>query len=345
MSTSAATGGAARTDSLIIRAAPGLFVMLWSTGFVVSKLGALHASPLTFLEWRYAISLALLLPIIGLGRAAWPRSPALAGHIAIAGVLVHAGYLAGVWSAIYLGMSPALAALIVGLQPLLTALAGPWVGERVGLRQWLGFVLGLAGVTLVLAERITLSGLSGVSIALSIMALVSITIGTLYQKRFCPVFDLRTGAFVQYAAAFVVTLPFALLVEGAPIGLGRAAPVRARLVGGGVLVWRHISPVSADSPRASNARGRTVLSNAAGNGGHGAAVLRRILIGARDFGHGGGGVWRGLGRAQAGTVTRSGRRGPSLSVFEENNCAYLRLRLSWFAARLVGAIRNTASIG
>jgi drug/metabolite transporter (DMT)-like permease len=208
-----ARSAAALADSLLLRAAPVLFVVFWSTGFIVSKLGALHASPLTFLEWRYAIALALLLPIIVLGRAPWPGSRALTGHIAVAGVLVHAGYLAGVWSAIYLGMSAGLAALIVGLQPVLTAFAGPWLGERVGVRQWLGFVLGLAGVTLVLANRITLTGLSGASVALSVMALFSITVGTLYQKRFCPTFDLRTGAFVQYAAAFAVTLPFALTAE------------------------------------------------------------------------------------------------------------------------------------
>ena len=192
---------------------PALFVMLWSTGFVVSKLGALHASPLTFLEWRYAIALALLLPMIWLSRAAWPSSPILTGHIALAGILVHAGYLAGVWSAIYFGMSAGLAALIVGLQPVLTAIAGPWLGERVGARRWVGLVLGLVGVALVLANKITLSGLSGTSIALCVMALISITVGTLYQKRYCPSFDLRTGAFVQYGAAFAVTLPFALAFE------------------------------------------------------------------------------------------------------------------------------------
>ena len=209
----ASNGAAAPHGSLVIRTAPALFVILWSTGFIVSKFGALQASPLTFLEWRYAIALTLLLPIIAFSRAAWPGSAVLTGHIAVAGVLVHAGYLAGVWSAIYFGMSAGLAALIVGLQPVLTALAGPWIGERIGARQWVGFVLGFVGVALVLGNRITLTGLSGTSIALSIMALFSITAGTLYQKRFCPTFDLRTGALVQYAAAFVVTLPFAVFAE------------------------------------------------------------------------------------------------------------------------------------
>ena len=230
----AAQQGAAVPDrSPIIRAAPGLFVILWSTGFIVSKLGALHASPLTFLEWRYVISLVFLIALIRIGGATWPRSRTLVGHIAVAGVLVHAGYLAGVWSAIYLGMSAGLAALIVGLQPVLTALAGPWIGERVGTRQWIGFVLGLAGVALVLANRISLAGLSGASIALAIMALLSITAGTLYQKRYCPSFDLRTGALIQYIAAFAVTLPFALAFEngrmdwGAPLvfALGWSAVV------------------------------------------------------------------------------------------------------------------------
>lgn len=204
---------AATHDSLLIRAAPALFVLLWSTGFLVSKLGALHASPLTFLEWRYVIALALLAPMIWLGRAAWPGSRTQAAHIAVAGILVHAGYLGGVWSAIYLGMSAGFTALIVGLQPVLTAFAGPWLGERVGVRQWAGLLLGLVGVVLVLGDKITLMGLSGTAVALSLLALLSITVGTLYQKRYCPSFDLRTGTFIQYTVAFAVTLPFARAFE------------------------------------------------------------------------------------------------------------------------------------
>lgn len=215
MSTTPATPSKANVadDSLLIRAAPALFVLLWSTGFLVSKLGALYAEPLTFLEWRYALALALLLPMILVGGARWPASRAQAAHIAVAGVLVHAGYLGGVWAAIALGMSAGLTALIVGLQPVLTAFAGPWLGERVGARQWLGLVFGLFGVALVVGKRIDLAGVSGATLGLSILALLSITAGTLYQKRFCPAFDLRTGTFVQYAAAFVVTLPFAWIFE------------------------------------------------------------------------------------------------------------------------------------
>jgi drug/metabolite transporter (DMT)-like permease len=192
---------------------PVLFVFIWSTGFLIAKFGLPYAPPLTFLEWRYAAALVLLLPIIWLARARWPASRAQTAHIAISGLLVHAVYLSGVWCAIELGMPAGLSALIVGLQPVLTAFAGPWLGERVGVRQWTGLLLGLAGVALVVGSKILLTGLSGPSVALCVMALFGITLGTLYQKRFCPRFDLRTGAFVQYAASLVVTLPFALVFE------------------------------------------------------------------------------------------------------------------------------------
>jgi drug/metabolite transporter (DMT)-like permease len=202
-----------QSEPLFIRVMPALFVLLWSTGFLVSKLGAMYASPLTFLAWRYVLALALLAPMIWFARAAWPAAGAQMGHIAVAGILVHAGYLAGVWTAIGLGMSAGLSALIVGLQPVLTAFAGPWLGERVGVRQWTGLLLGLVGVALVVSNKLTFAGLSVASIALCVMALVSITAGTLYQKRLCPSFDLRTGTFVQYAASFTITLPFALAFE------------------------------------------------------------------------------------------------------------------------------------
>lgn len=192
---------------------PALFVLIWSSGFIVAKFGLRYAPPLTFLEWRYAAALVLLLVAIRVARAPWPETCRHAAHIATAGVLVHAGYLGGVWCAINLGMPAGLAALIAGLQPVLTAFAGPWLGERVGVTQWIGLMLGLAGVALVLANKITLIGLTAGSIALTVMALLCITAGTLYQKRFCPRFDLRTGTFLQYAASFIVTLPFALALE------------------------------------------------------------------------------------------------------------------------------------
>jgi len=190
---------------------PFFFVILWSTGFIVAKFVLPYAEPLTFLLMRFVGVLIVLLPLVILMRAPWPVGRI--GHIAVAGVLVQAGYLSGVWCAIKLGMPAGLAALIVGLQPILTAFAAPLVGETVRRRQWIGLLFGLCGVALVVANKISLSGLSWQSVALSVFALLSITVGTLYQKRYCPTFDLRTGTIIQFAASFVVVLPFALAFE------------------------------------------------------------------------------------------------------------------------------------
>jgi drug/metabolite transporter (DMT)-like permease len=195
-----------------IRAMPLLFVLIWSTGFVVAKFGLPYAPPLTFLSLRFAGVLLLLAPIVLLMRAPWPHGQMR--HIAVAGTLVQAGYLAGVWCAIKLGMPAGLSALIVGLQPILTAFAAPLVGERVSGRQWLGLMLGICGVGLVVANKVSLIGLSWQSIALCVFALLAITAGTLYQKRFCPRFDLRTGTVIQFAASLAVMLPLAVAIEG-----------------------------------------------------------------------------------------------------------------------------------
>jgi drug/metabolite transporter (DMT)-like permease len=186
-------------------------VLIWSTGFVVAKFGLPYAPPLTFLLLRFSSVLLILAPLVLLMRAPWPSGKA--GHIALAGVLVQAGYLGGVWCAIKLGMPAGLSALIVGMQPILTAFAAPLIGEKVRGRQWLGLALGLGGVGLVVANKITLIGLTWHSIALCLMALLSITVGTLYQKRHCPQFDLRAGTLIQFAASFVVVLPFAVAFE------------------------------------------------------------------------------------------------------------------------------------
>jgi drug/metabolite transporter (DMT)-like permease len=191
---------------------PFVFVVIWSTGFIVAKFGLPYAPPLTFLLLRFAGVLAVLLPLVLLMRAPWPVGRMR--HIAVAGVLVQAGYLAGVWCAIKLGMPAGLSALIVGLQPILTAFAAPLVGESVRGRQWIGLLFGLCGVGLVVANKISLIGLSWESIALCLLALVSITVGTLYQKRHCASFDLRTGTIIQFSASAVVVLPFAIAFEG-----------------------------------------------------------------------------------------------------------------------------------
>ncbi|WP_240475667.1 DMT family transporter [Herbaspirillum rhizosphaerae] len=196
----------------LLNLVPLAFVLIWSTGFIVAKFGLPYAPPLTFLILRFTGVLLFLLPLVWVLRAPWPRGKQ-AVHIAIAGMLLHAAYLGGVWTAIKLGMPAGLSALIVGLQPVLTAFAAPFVGEQVKRRQWLGLGLGLCGVGLVVANKISLIGLSWTAIWLCVMALVSITIGTLYQKRFCAHFDLRTGTIIQFIASALVLLPFAIFAE------------------------------------------------------------------------------------------------------------------------------------
>lgn len=197
---------------------PWTFVFLWSTGFIGAKLGLPYAPPVTFLLLRFAFVLALMLPIALVLRARWPASPAQVAHIAAAGVLLHGGYLGGVFTAIHSGMSAGLAALIVGLQPVLTAVAvAPILRERVTARQWLGLALGFGGVALVVAQQATLAGLTPFGGAMIVLALVSITAGTVYQKRFCAAFDLRAGSVIQFIAAGAVLAPFAFAFEREPV--------------------------------------------------------------------------------------------------------------------------------
>ena len=197
---------------------PGTFVFLWATGFIGAKYGLPYAQPATFLVYRFILVVALMLPITLALRARWPRSRSQVAHIAIAGILLHGGYLGGVFASIHAGMSAGLSALIVGLQPVLTALAAsPLLGERVSGRQWLGLALGFGGVALVIAQRLTVGGLSGVSLGMAMLALVSITAGTVYQKRYCGAFDLRSGAVIQFVAAGLALAPFAAAFEHEPV--------------------------------------------------------------------------------------------------------------------------------
>jgi drug/metabolite transporter (DMT)-like permease len=204
---------AAREDALL-RAMPAVFVLIWSTGFVVARFGMPHAPPMGFLATRYALSVLAFLVWIGLARAAWPQGRAQWGHLAVTGVLMHAGYLGGVWAAVKDGLGAGLAALIVGLQPVLTAL---WVSSRgdggaghVAPRQWAGLALGLGGLVLVVWNKLHLGEASALNVGLALLALASITAGTLYQKRWVQPCDVRTANTVQLAAAFAVTLPLAL---------------------------------------------------------------------------------------------------------------------------------------
>lgn len=197
-----------------VRAMPAVFVILWSTGFIGAKLGLPHAEPMTFLLLRMALVTIVLGVAATVRGAPWPRSPRLIAHIVVAGLLVHATYLGGVFAAIGAGLSAGVTALIVGLQPLVTAgLAGPLFGETVSRRQWAGVLLGLAGMVLVVWEKIGLDATPVLGLAFSAAALVGITGGTLYQKRFCAGMDLMTGATIQYAATGAVLAVIAVTTE------------------------------------------------------------------------------------------------------------------------------------
>ena len=206
-----------RASGLI--AAPLAFVLLWSTGFIVAKYAAPHAPPLTFLLYRFAGTLAILLPMIALTGAPWPRTVREWCDVAIVGVLLQATYLGGVWIAISLGMPAGISALLVGAQPLLTALFAFTVGERASGRQWIGLAVGFAGIALVLSDRLTLAGVGPLALGVNLLALAGITAGTLYQKRHAADVDLRTASAIQFAASFVVLLPFALATESMTVEL------------------------------------------------------------------------------------------------------------------------------
>jgi drug/metabolite transporter (DMT)-like permease len=190
-----------------------VFVLLWSSGFIGSKLGVPFAEPFTFMSLRFAIVLLVLTPVALLTRAPWPDGKGQLAHVALAGLLIHALYLGGcVWS-LRLGLPAGILSLIVSMQPIFTAaFAGVALGERVLPRQWGGLVLGLAGTALVVAHK-TGSGLTFVMTVPAFLSLIGITAGTMWQKRFCPAFDLRTSTVVQYAASLIVTGVLALTTE------------------------------------------------------------------------------------------------------------------------------------
>jgi drug/metabolite transporter (DMT)-like permease len=191
---------------------PVTFVLIWSSGFIIARYGMPHAEPMTFLFMRFVGVLAIMVPVVLLIRPVWPsRSQTL--HIGLAGVLLHAGYLGGVWAAVKLGMSAGLVALIVGLQPILTACVSAALSERITARQWAGLAVGLAGVTLVVIAKLSLANISWANVSLATLGLLSITAGTVYQKRFCPTFDLRAGSVIQFSVSALACLPFMFLIE------------------------------------------------------------------------------------------------------------------------------------
>lgn len=204
---------------------PAVFVLIWSTGFIVAKYGLPYAPPLTFLSIRYFFSIVCFLVWITVARAIWPTGRQQWLHLGVTGVLMHAGYLGGVWVAVKGGMGSGLAALIVGLQPVLTALWVSWIasgdpeqGEpRVTPVQWAGLALGLGGLLLVVSRKFgTGHEVTALTLTATVIALFSITAGTLYQKRHVKPTDVRTANVIQLGAALLVTLPFTLF-EAEPV--------------------------------------------------------------------------------------------------------------------------------
>jgi drug/metabolite transporter (DMT)-like permease len=191
---------------------------LWSTGFIAAKLGLPYAGPFTFLALRFAIAAAVLALLALATGAPWPRDRALVGHLAVTGLLLHAVYLGGVFYAIETGVPAGVSALVVGLQPLLVGLlAGRLAGDRLDPIDWLGLAAGFGGVTLAVWHKLG-SGLgTPAGVAANVLALLGITAGTFYQKRFGGQVDMRTGNAIQFAASAAATVPLALASGEAPI--------------------------------------------------------------------------------------------------------------------------------
>jgi drug/metabolite transporter (DMT)-like permease len=203
-------------------AMPAVFVVIWSTGFIVARYGMPFAPPLRFLALRYALSFACFALWVVLARAAWPAGRQWL-HLSVTGVLMHAGYLGGVWAAVKAGIGAGTVALLVGLQPVLTAV---WLslfasadkrGDAVSRRQWLGLALGFGGLALVVSRKLGVGEVTPLNLGLAAFALVSITAGTLYQKRYVTTADVRTAGTAQLLAAFAVTVPLAFFESEAVV--------------------------------------------------------------------------------------------------------------------------------
>jgi len=209
--------GVARLNARANPLLPGLFVVLWSTGFISAKYGLPFAPPLKFLLLRFSLVTVLMLAVTLATRAPWPGSARQALHVAVSALLVHGIYLGGVFVSIAAGMPAGTSAMLVGLQPILTVfLARAWLGERITRLQWAGLVLGLAGVYLVVRHKIAFGGDATALVAV-LVALIGISVGTLYQKKYCGRVDLRSGAVIQFAACSLIYAPIVAMAEPQPI--------------------------------------------------------------------------------------------------------------------------------
>jgi drug/metabolite transporter (DMT)-like permease len=191
------------------------FVAVWGAAYVVTRAGLQYAPPLTFLTLRFSFGLLCLAPILLIWRPVWPRSPAEVGHLAVAGILMHAVQLGGSHYAQYLGMSAGVAALVISCQPLAVAvIASRFLGERLSAGRWLGVFVGLAGVALVVWHKIDIREVTLGSLLGTLIALAGVTAAVLYQRQFAPHADLRAAAVIQFAVTVLIVAPLALGVEG-----------------------------------------------------------------------------------------------------------------------------------
>ena len=191
------------------------FVAVWGSGYLATKVGLQYAPPFTFLSLRFAFGLLCLLPVVLLFKTEWPKDRVELGHLAVAGLLMHAVQLGGSHYAQYLGMSAGVAALIISCQPLLTAIfAFKFLNEKVRPGQWIGVALGLAGVGLVVWHKMDIREVTAGSLLGTLVALAGVTAATLYQRRFAPRADLKAASVIQFAVALAVLSPLAFAVEG-----------------------------------------------------------------------------------------------------------------------------------
>ncbi len=194
------------------------FVSVWGSGFLATKIGLQHAAPFTFLTLRFAFGILCLVPIVLICKPRWPQQRSEFGHILVAGLLMHTVHLGGSHYTQYLGMSAGITAVLLSIQPLLTAvIAGRWMGERPGSRQWLGIIAGLAGVTLIVWHKINMHEATLGALLAVTVSLIGVTAGTLYQRVYCPAVDLRAAALLQFVSNLVVLAPLAWWVEGAVV--------------------------------------------------------------------------------------------------------------------------------
>ncbi|AWM25945.1 membrane protein [Sinorhizobium fredii USDA 205] len=204
---------------MLARLAPAIFVLLWSTGWVVAKYAAFFADPLTFLVLRYSVAILLFIGFCAATGARWPRSWSVVGHAVVSGVFLHGLYLGAVWWAIGQGVPAAISGIIAGLQPLMTAAVAPFlIGEYLSRQQRLGLVLGFCGIALaVLPKTLAIDTASTpihfLPVAVNVLGMAAVTYGTLYQKRYLQNGDIRSIAALQYVGALIVTVPLALMLE------------------------------------------------------------------------------------------------------------------------------------